>query len=513
MSRSITRIRGKLNIFAFVAIFCFFCCVCSVRFVAVAQTASPVPLDLDWTKTISVNRTSITLQVVSNPLLRPGSPIHDNAWRSLAELHPSLARLAFWYPYPHLGVAELSPPAAGQTHWDFSAMDPLVDDFFHSIDRRPSVLAIATIPQWMFSAAAVDVPSDADAAVWNYEQGSILRDSTLREISAYYERVARWYLKGGFRDELGFRHSSGHHFKPSYWEVLNEPEYERNLTARQYTELYDAITLRLHRVDRKLKFTGLSLAIPEHGEDFFTYFLDHTHHASGVRLDAISYHFYAHQKKGDSIGADALSFFNQADQFLESVNKVEAIRRRLSPSTETQINETGCIGLSDDVDGPDKMSGVDIPPYYWNLCGALFSYVAARLSEQGIQTVGASQLLGYPSQYPTVSLLDWTTGLPNARYYSLKLLIDDLPSGDRLGAPRNSPVLYALPFVGKNGSRSALIINKTADELRLTLPDDPAKWMEQHVDLTSTLAPSSRDVVSKQIELGPFAVMLLTCSK
>ena len=37
--------------------------------------------------------------------------------------------------------------------------------------------------------------------------------------------------------------------------------------------------------------------------------------------------------------------------------------------------------------------------------------------------IGESQLVGYPSQYPDVTMLDWNTGNGNARYWALKLLI------------------------------------------------------------------------------------------
>jgi Glycosyl hydrolases family 39 len=499
--------RPWLRSFATIAIFYF-----SVL-PAFAQQSAPIDLRIDWKKVAAINRTTVTLQVVSNPPLRPGSPIYENAWKSFRELKPAYARLALWYPYPRLAVAEISPPSSLQTFWDFSNMDPLVENFFRGVGKRPSVLSIATAPQWMFSSAPVEVPRNPDEPVWNYEQGSALRDGSLREISDYYERVARWYLKGGFRDERGVRHSSGHHYKPAYWEVFNEPEYEHNFTAAQYTQIYDAVTARLLSVDRNLKFTGMSLAVPDKGEEFLNYFLDHSHHASGARLDAISYHFYAHGKRGETPETQAVSFFQQADQFLDTVKKVEAIRQRLSPETETQINETGCIGADDSDEGSNKMGGIGIPSFYWNLCGAVFSYAAARLAEDGIQVVGASQLLGYPSQYPTVSLLDWTTGLPNARYQSLLLLMRNLQPGDRLGDALNRADLYSLPITKKSGARILLLINKTPRELHLVLSGDPSRWKEQHVDTTSAGATPHRGPVSGEVLLGPFAVMVLTGSK
>jgi Glycosyl hydrolases family 39 len=317
-------------------------------------------------------------------------------------------------------------------------------------------------------------------------------------------------MKGGFRDELRERHSSRHHYKPAFWEVFNEPEYEHSFSPAQYTNIYDAITSRLHRVDRRLKFTGASLAIPDRSEEFFDYFLDHSHHAPHARLDAISYHFYALEKKDETLEEETTSFFAQADHFLETVKKIEGIRKRLSPDTETQINETGCIAMTDQGDGPEKMSGSGIDPPYWDLCGAMFSYLAGRLAETGIEVVGASQLVGHPSQFPSVSLLDWITGLPNARYDSLNLLIDNLSPGDRFANSHNdAPELYVLPIIARNGQRKVLMVNKTSHDLEVDLAGDVV-LQEVCVDVTSAGVQTKRNVTSNSIALRGFAVMIVS---
>jgi hypothetical protein len=479
-----------------------------------AQSASPVAVTVDWNAASMTSRTTITLQVVSNPPLRPGSPIHDRAWKSMQQLLANDARLALWYPYPRMAIAEIAPPTPTRTSWDFSYMDPLVKGFFTATAGHPTVLSIATIPQWMFKGDTPSVPADPNTPVWNYEQGNELRDPSAKGISEYYERVADWYINGGFRDESGVFHSSGYHFKPTYWEVFNEPEYEHAISPEQYTRMYDAITERLHRVDPTLKFTGMSLAVPDKGEAFFSYFLDSAHHAPGSRLDAVSYHFYALGKQGESDEQQASSFFAQSDHFIETVQKIEYIRARMSPATETQINEVGCIAAGDQGDGPDKMSGKDISPAYWNLCGAMFAYLAERLAGLGIQVVGASQLVGYPTQYPSVSLLDWNTGLPNTRYRALQLMIDNLKPGDQLiGKPANTPQLYIQPIQARGGSRLILLVNKTAGDLQVAVSrtggSPQTLSREQHVDmLTGAASPVESMLNSDNVVLHGFSVMV-----
>jgi hypothetical protein len=71
-----------------------------------------------------------------------------------------------------------------------------------------------------------------------------------------------WYTQGGFTDELGKRHESGHRFKIDYWEVFNEVDFEHDMTPEQYTERYDAVVSAIRKVAPRMKFVGLALAEP-----------------------------------------------------------------------------------------------------------------------------------------------------------------------------------------------------------------------------------------------------------
>src|SRR5438046_3437912 len=90
---------------------------------ASAQTA------VHWDKIVQESRTTPTLQVVVNPPLRRGTPVHDNAFQALHDLGADFVRYVPWLPYPRLGVAELEHPKDGKTSWDFSIIDLLSIDF------------------------------------------------------------------------------------------------------------------------------------------------------------------------------------------------------------------------------------------------------------------------------------------------------------------------------------------------------------------------------------------------
>jgi hypothetical protein len=150
-------------------------------------------------------------------------------------------------------------------------------------------------------------------------------------------------------------------------------------------------------------------------------------------------------------------------------------------------------------------------PSYWSLCGAVFAYLYGNLAEQGIDVLGASQLLGYPSQYPSVSLLHWKTGKPNARYRVLQLLHSRLGPGDRPArielAPKN---VYAAAYRCRDGRRRILLVNKTSSPVRVLLARS-AGSREEHVDLATGDKPAVVQSLSGgAIRLGPFAVSITT---
>ena len=117
----------------------------------------------------------------------------------------------------------------------------------------------------MFNSGGNKYPDDPGQVVWDYEQGIDFRDPSYKEAADYYARLFSWYTRGGFTDEFGKRHDSGHHYKISHWEVLNEPEFERNFTPEIYTKFYDAVVTEMHKVSPDTKFVGLSLAMPSMG--------------------------------------------------------------------------------------------------------------------------------------------------------------------------------------------------------------------------------------------------------
>ena len=479
--------------------------LCGLASRAAAQPPRPVRVSVEWEKVERVSQTTATLQVVVNPPLRRGSAIHAAAFRALRDLQADQVRFVPWLPYPRLAVAELEPPSDGSTSWDFSVIDPLVSDFYEATAGRPVVLNFSTTPQWMWKTKEpVTYPADPDQVTWTYTQGNELRDPSAAELAAYYGRLASWYARGGFTDERGKEHRSSHRFPIAYWEVLNEPDLEHNLAAPAYTRIYDAVVAAVRAVSPGTKFVGASLAYPRRDPAFFEYFLDPRNHAPGTPLDMISYHFYASPSADQPREAQGFSAFEEAEGFLTGVRFIEQIRSRLSPATGTMVNEVGMI--ADHLLGPDGK----MPGYYWNLASAVYAYLWSRLSELGIDAVGESQLVGYPTQFPSVTMIDWTTGRPNARYWTLKLLRDRFAPGDVLvrTAVEDGSV-HARGFVTKSGSRRLLLVNKR-DRAVTVAVEGLARASLACVDGSTLDGLGTRGIEGGVVELPPYAVAVVS---
>ncbi|WP_280267404.1 hypothetical protein [Nocardia wallacei] len=441
---------------------------------------SPIPVRADWTDVGATSRTTLTTHLWAAPPLRRGSPIHDKAFAALRALRADLVRFLPWFSHPRLSVAELSPPTDTETSWNFDLLDPFVEDFVRAAEGRPIVADFATIPSWMFvTPEPVAVSEDPDEIHWDYEQGSVFRDETLQDVADYFFRVASWYIAGGFTDELGRWHESGHRYRFAYWEVLCEPDFGHKLSPQVYTRLYDTIVERLRPLDPEMKFIGLSLSHVHHEPEYFWHFLDSANHRPGIPIDAISYHFYASPEIVNPFAPEGNPpyaqwrdvFFAQADGFIDQVRYIESIRRRLAPDTATFINEVGTFT-------PDLMNPApDIPPEYWRLSAAVGSYLWSRLTALGIDLLGIAEFMDYPGMIPGTTLLDWETGAPNARYEALALLLEHFRPGDRLvttttGIPGLPDArVHAQGFLTPAGQRKLLLVNKTGTPLTIGVED------------------------------------------
>ena len=478
-----------------------------------AQHAPNKGLQVDWTKVTSTSRSTPTLQVVVNPQLLRGAMLHDPSFKALRELGADYVRYVPWLPYPKQAVAELEAPKDGKTSWDFSHIDPTLDDFMKATEGHSVVMNFSTIPAWMYKTdKPVTYPADPNQVFWDYTQGTELRDPSMKELAGYYSRLLSWYTKGGFKDEYGKWHESGHHYKIAYWEMLNEIDFEHHWTPQQYTKFYDVVTAAMLKVDPNLKFMALGLAAPSKDPEMFEYFLNPANHHGGAPLDFITYHFYATPSADENIDNWQYTFFNQEEGFLNTVRYVESIRKRLSPATKTDLNELGVIlpedGKSNRIPG---YKAKPEPAGYWNLAGALYADLYVQLARMGIDVAGESQLVGYPTQYPSVSMMNYKTGHPNARFWVLKLLKDHFGPGDKLVETKDDNHDLSIQAFQTAHGRQILMVNKHLKQEGVALPKDfKAAHIVYVAPSTGDNPPASGAFSGQTVKLEPNEVAVVS---
>jgi hypothetical protein len=291
---------------------------------------------------------------------------------------------------------------------------------------------------------------------------------------------------------------------------------EHNTTPEQYTQRYDAIVSAIHEVSPETKFMGLALAFPSREPQYFEYFLNPKNHRPGIPLDYISFHFYASPALDESLDTWQHTFFDQADGFIAATRYILAIRDRLSPQTKIDTDELGVILPTDGLEiRANKALPDHIPHRYWNAAGALYAYLFIELSKLGVDVIGESQLVGYPSQFPSVSMIDYNNGKPNARYWVLRLIKDNFHAGDTLvttsmadTGSADPPVVQA--FVTQQG-RKLLVVNRANAEKTVALPADFAGGSSATVDeSTGDDAPHTGTLSGGNLTLAPFAVTVVT---
>jgi hypothetical protein len=143
----------------------------------------------------------------------------------------------------------------------------------------------------------------------------------------------------------------------------------------------------------------------------------------------------------------------------------------------------------------------------------MYAYLFGEMTRMGIDVAGESQLVGYPTQFPSVSMVDWNTGKPNARFWVLKLLHENFGPGDKVAelgeASRNSYV-YGLPVITKQGKKRILLVNKSERTQQVQLAGARGGEME-YVDETTALdPPKTVKLSSDQISLNDFSVAAVT---
>ena len=426
------------------------------------------------------------------------------------------------------------------TSWNFDILDPMMDSFFENTPQDGfKIPNFSTQPAWMFDDADtwsyVDDPNANDNAYASQGTSNGSEDSK-RLISDYYRRLVQYYTAGGFFDEFGEyvkRRSKTGNLDIRMWEIFNEPESEHSHTPESYTAEYDAVAAALVEEIPGIQLVGLALC--RHGESaksWLSYFLNISNHRTirGLKpkLDWISYHQYATSCKSSDPKYYQQCFFTDpesgADMFIEEVRRHNEIKDHLAPHVKTTVDEIGTM-----------LPGEVFDPLYWCASAAYNVYLYLTLMKENIEVIGWSQLTAYPTiselgleaRDPSVAMLNYSTGEGNARYQTLKLMIEYTGVGDRLVETVSSDAsnVYAQGFLHSDQHeevKTIVLLNKNVEAQRVKLSLYPKKGIEKYHDMqceTFSVDEESGDGKPRQgtwdgtemVRLNPFAVMVVRC--
>ncbi len=158
-------------------------------------------------------------------------------------------------------------PQTTATTWDFTTLDDITQPVLGVGDHSPE-FQVAVAPAFM------------------YDANHNFLDPTYQTFAGYAQNLVRYYNTGGFTAP------DGTHVSPSpnpitWWGIYNEPSIN-NVTATQYTAMYNALVPAMQTVDPGLKFAAIELCCDSE-DDFLPVF------TSGVteQVDVVAAHYYS----------------------------------------------------------------------------------------------------------------------------------------------------------------------------------------------------------------------------
>ena len=108
-------------------------------------------------------------------------------------------------------------------------------------------------------------------------------------------------------------------------------------------------------------------------------------------------------------------------------------------------------------------------------------------------------------------MMDWDSGQPNARYWALKLLIDNSGPGDRqVETTCDLQFITAQAYITPQNKRKILLVNKRDRPFEVTIPGingSAAQYVDQK---TGFHPPASRTLTADTIVVQGLAVTVIT---
>jgi hypothetical protein len=254
------------------------------------------------------------------------------------------------------------------------------------------------------------------------------------------------------------------------------------------------------------------------------YFLNPKNHKPGsLPVKWFTFHNYA-EAKDDPSTWQAKYFTDPASGPTDGVSarvladrarEVMKIRDELSPETKV-INDE--LGTFVDVKAGEEACRANEPysayrPLYWNANGANWAYNFISAENLGMPLISMSQMIGYPTQCPSISMFDKDTAKPNAHYWVLWLISHNFGPGDKLAPTQSSSGdVNAQASITTRG-RKVLLVNTSDHKVDVDLTGSfKAGPLKAAVvdEASGEDAPRTDKLTGTTVTLAPFAVAVVS---
>jgi hypothetical protein len=369
-------------------------CPISARPITVSVRSSGVPV------TYTSLSSSIDDDTYANPKVYSGA---TPLLHYLQTWHPSLVRLHFGFR-----GADISLPEEQYDKWNFYEEDTTIAAL--RAENISYVLNVRSAPPWMFNAYGK------------------LSDPSFHEFAQYMARLVSWYNKGGFTDEAGVYHKSGHYGWVHLWEIWNEPSssYEIPvpvpdksspfLDPYAFAQLYNTVVAAMRAVDPTIIVgdPALSGHTDTAFSDYIGPFIAHLTQPIGF----ISFHIYA---TGSATEPDSSALYR--------VNtRIPAVIASLGPIAASANHGHG-VPIWLDETGFNESSATpydprDNSPITYAFISDLFIIAATH----AVGMMDPFPLVGY---YPE-GLYDHNSHLPHGSFWLYTLLSQTMPAYSKI---------------------------------------------------------------------------------
>lgn len=188
----------------------------------------------------------------------PGAPA------PLGALNPSHIRLQ--------GISQ-GVPQTSPTAWDFTVLDAITQPVLGVGDHSPE-FQIAKAPPFMYV---------------NNDNSGTFSDLTFQQFAGYAQNLVRYYNTGGFTPAGGslLKSPAFPNETITWWGIYNEPSINNNLTATEYTTMYNALVPAMQAVDPSIKFVAIELCCGS--ENWASTFSSNV----TAHVDVVATHYYS----------------------------------------------------------------------------------------------------------------------------------------------------------------------------------------------------------------------------